>query len=397
MHKHSLAVLVLCAVSAPALAVYPVTVDSSVPITTQVVPQLSTANATLGSLLATSNAIGGAVNEGNDKIAAMIQESTTNQQQYASYMQQAQNLEHARQSFTVPDSICSESASGQAAQVAGTAAAAQSTLAAGKGVSDSAISQLLNDPAPAPEQDLFQTTSVHAKYCSASDEQAYGSALCQGTSDLPGGDTDIRSVLSGAGPEGKTPDLTFSQDQTDAAMMYLKNTTGLDVSKQLTKGEVKSETGRQYVGMMAQYQAMQSAARQPELELIAGSTANAATKDALTETLSTPSAKSYYDATASAEAKRTGEMSQREYEAFEVGRRYANTDYLTDLQAMQGDNLTRESIRIQNLQNWLLLGIRQQLQEQAVISGQQLALASAAWYGPRLQQKLQQVNAGTTR
>jgi hypothetical protein len=397
MQKHFLVTAILCAVTSPALAVYPVTVDSSIPITTQVVPQLSAANATLGGILSINTSIGGAVTEGTDKIAAMIQESATNQQQYSSYAQEAQNLEHARQSFTVPDSICSESASGQAAQVTGTAVSAQSSLSAGHGVSDSAISKILSDPAPAPEQDLFRSATVHARYCTASEEQAYGDGICSGTSDLPGGDTDIQSVLYGAGPEGKTPDLTFSQDQNDAAMMYLKNTTRLDVSKQLSKGEVKSESGKQYVGMMAQYQAMQSAAQQPELELIAGSKPNAATKEALAETLTSSSAKTYYDATASSEAKRTGEMSQREYETFEVGRRYANTDYLTDLQAMQGDNLTRESIRVQNLQNWLLLGIRQQLQEQAVINGQQLALESARYYGPRLQKQLQQVNAGAVR
>ena len=44
---------------------------------------------------------------------------------------------------------------------------------------------------------------------------------------------------------------------------------------------------------------------------------------------------------ASPEAKARGYMSTREFEAFEAGRRYANTAYLVDLQEMQGDNLLR--------------------------------------------------------
>ena len=55
-------------------------------------------------------------------------------------------------------------------------------------------------------------------------------------------------------------------------------------------------------------------------------------------------AESYYQKIASAEAKRTGTMSAREFEYFEVGRRYANTEYQADLQNMTGDNLVREQI-----------------------------------------------------
>lgn len=64
---------------------------------------------------------------------------------------------------------------------------------------------------------------------------------------------------------------------------------------------------------------------------------------------------------------------------------------------MDGDNLMRESIRVQSLQNALLLGIKQQLQENAILSGQQLSLSSAQYYEPRLAQKLQQAAAGATR
>lgn len=394
MRKTLIATLLLGGLATPVLA-QNVYVTGSRPVDSEIMPALGTTNSTLGSILSTNTQIGGAVTTGTDKIAAMIQESITNQQQYSSYAQESQNLEHARQSYTVPASVCSDSASGQAAQIAGQAAAKQSALAGGGGIKSSDIKKAFTEPAPPPEQDQYAAADNHGNYCSAKDQKAYGE-LCKPT-DMPGGDTQISSVLTGAGPEGKAPDLTFSQDQTDAAMQYMKNSSLRVVSKQLQKGEVKTDSGKQYVGLMAQYDALQSAAEQPQLENIANSQPNDATKDVLAEDLQTPSAKAYYDDTASAEAKRTGKMSQREFEAFEVGRRYASTDYLTDLGELQGDNLLRESIKIQNLQNWLILGLKQQIQEQSIILGQQLSLRAADTYGPQLQDKLQQVTAGAMR
>ncbi len=57
----------------------------------------------------------------------------------------------------------------------------------------------------------------------------------------------------------------------------------------------------------------------------------------------------------------------------------------------------REAIRIQNLQNWLLFGIKQQLQESNIINGQQLGLSAAQEFRPLLQQKRQQISAGVSR
>lgn len=374
----------------------PVEVTSSVPISTQVVPQLGAANTTLTGILATNQQIGGAISAGNDKIASMIQQSTENMQQYSTYAQQVENLERARRSYTVPSSICSESASGQASQIARQASSKQASLAKGGGVTNSAIKKVLNSKSEAPEKDLFTTASIHASYCTQEDVDAWGE-LCSGVSDLPGGDKEIRSLLSGAGAEDKVPDLTFSQEQTDAAMMYLKNSSRRNVGRSLKKGEVKTDSGRQYIGMMTEHAAIQSAAEQPQLAMVAASQPNEATKAVLAEALQTPSSKAWFEQNASAEAKRTGMMSLREFESFEVNRRYANTDYLTDLQEMEGDNLMRESIRVQSLQNALLLGIKQQLQENAIISGQQLSLSSAQYYQPRLDEKLQQAAAGAIR
>ncbi|MNJ66198.1 hypothetical protein D3C77_622560 [compost metagenome] len=77
-------------------------------------------------------------------------------------------------------------------------------------------------------------------------------------------------------------------------------------------------------------------------------------------------------------------MSAREFEYFEVGRRYANTEYQTDLQALSGENLQREQIRIASLNNWLMLGIKDELQKANILSGQLLASAAREEYGPIL-------------
>lgn len=90
-------------------------------------------------------------------------------------------------------------------------------------------------------------------------------------------------------------------------------------------------------------------------------------------------------------------MSAREFESFEVGRRYANTDYQEDLQAMDGDNLMRELIRVQSLSNYLQLGIKNQLRESNIIAGQQLALAADREYRPQLQALMQEISGGVAK
>jgi hypothetical protein len=141
---------------------------------------------------------------------------------------------------------------------------------------------------------------------------------------------------------------------------------------------------------------MQSAAMQPQLEMVAASQPQDATRDALTEARQSPSAESYFQQMASDQAKQTGTMSEREFEAFEVGRRYANTAWVTDLQAMDGDNLTREVARQLAASNWLALGIKNELRQANILSGQQLALAAKAEYAPQLQALSSQMSAGVS-
>lgn len=380
-----------------AYAVWPVTVDASIPITTQVMPALVTMNATLADILTTEKMIGTAIVQASDKEVSAITESARVQREAEIFGRQSESLERARKSFTVPDSICSESASGVAAAVGKVTRSGASKLSGGGGVSNSVVQKALDSLPVASQQGAYRSAAMHATYCTEDESKRYGGTdLCPSVSSLPGGDIEMRSLLDGAGAVGKAPDLTFTQAQVDAAMAYMKNSAKHDAGRAPGKGEIQSATGREYQGRMTQYQAIQSAAAQPQLDIIAASQSNPASRDALREALQSPSAAEYFAATASPEAQRTMQVSEREFEAFEVGRRYANTSYEADLQQMDGDNLVRELIRVQSLGNWLQLGTKNELRQASIIAGQQLALAADAKYSPLFQDMSAKMAAGVS-
>lgn len=394
--RRLLAACVLAALAPKALA-YPVEVITSAPTEQLVVPALKTMQATLAEILSAEKETGTAVVQSSDKTTTAITEAARTQREAENFNRQADRLEKARAAYTVPDSICSESASGSAAQVSQATRAAASKLAGGSGVSSAVVRETLASLPTSPRQGGYRSALIHAGYCTAEEAKLYGgTGLCPGVSELPGGDTEARSLYDGAGPAGKDPELTFTQAQTDAAMAYVNNSAKLDAGRTPGKGEIQTATGQEYQGLLTQYKAMQSAAMQPQLDMVAASQPQDATQAALTEARQAPSAESYFQQTASAQAKQTGTMSEREFEAFEVGRRYANTAWVTDLQGMDGDNLAREMARQQSLANWLALGIKNELRQANIISGQQLALAAKNEYAPQLQALSSQMSAGVS-
>lgn len=390
-----LAACVLAGLSSPARA-YPVEVTSSIPAQ-GISTQIGTMQATLAEILAAETETGTAVVQSADKTATAITEAARTQREAENFNRQTDRLEKARASYRVPDSVCSESASGTAAQVGQATRAASSKLAGGGGVSSAAVRETLASLPTTPRQGGYRSALIHAAYCTAEEAKLYGgTGLCPSVSSLPGGDTGARSLYDGAGAVGKDPELTFTQAQTDAAMAYVNNTAKLDAGRTPGRGEIQTATGQEYQGLLTQYKAMQSAAMQPQLDMVAASQPQEATRAALTEARQAPSAESYFQQTASAQAKQTGTMSEREFESFEVGRRYANTAWVTDLQAMDGDNLAREMARQQSLANWLALGIKNELRQANIINGQQLALSAKNEYAPQLQALSTQMSAGVS-
>jgi len=380
-------------VSTPAFAVCDGCVTAAVTaMNTAVTGAVSAMNASVSQLLYN---IGMAINQNGNKVASTVEAASRAQREFDLDQEKNRRLEDARQRYQVPDNICSESGSGGATQVGSWASSAKGKIRPGGGsaIANAAIAQAINSPPPAPEVDSSRAAKIHARYCDADDYSAYGGAkACPSVSSImPGADKRVDSVLIGAGPNGKNPDLTFSQDQTDVARMYTQNSIRRSIAPQLRKGEADTVAGSQYVGLMNQYNAIISAASDPQDRLVANSQPNPATKDLLSESLQSPSAAVFYNQVASSQAKATGMMSAREFEAFEVGRRYANTAYQADLQAMSGDNLIREQIRVATLNNWLMLGLKNEISSGNVINGQILASLARQEYEPILSQKYRAV------
>ena len=365
---------------------------ASLTITSSITASITAMNSAVSELLYN---LGLAINQNGAKTASTIETTGRAQREFDVVQEKNRRLEDARQRYQVPDSICGESGSGGAMQVAAAAGSVKGGLRPGGGaaIANSAVAQAINSPPAAPEVDSSRAARVHAQYCDADDFAAYGGArACPAVSGtMPGADKRVDSVLSGAGPGGKTPDLTFTPAQTDAARMYTQNAIRRSIAPQLRKGEADTVAGSQYVGLMNQYNAIISAAADPQDQRIADSQPNPATRDLLADALQAPSAASYYNQVASTQARAGGLMSAREFNAFEVGRRYANTAYQSDLQAMSGDNLLREQIRVMALNNWLSLGLKNEIERGNIISGQILASLARQEYEPMLAQKYRAV------
>lgn len=393
------ALLAAALYSLPGMATYPVSVVTSTPITSQVVPQMTAINTELAAIETTLAEIATSQAENAAKADAVASQTSQASRSQANFNQQVGMLEAARKSFTLPESICSESPSGVAAETRSTARATASKLSSGSGISNSTVKSRFTSAPPSVATDAYAGSAVHASYCTEADYDAYGgTALCESVGSYPGGDSQVRSLYDGAGSVGKSPDLSFSQDQIDAAQAYLKNTAKPSAGRTLGKGEATTLSGRAYIGLLNEYNALIDSAAEPQQSLIADSTPNEETKEAISEAIEgADSAKSYYEETASSTAQSKGYMSEREYEAFEVGRRYANTEYQTDLQEMDGDNLVREQIRVSSLIAWQLHDLKEQLRKNNVLTGQLLAVTAREAYEPRLQALSAQVSGGVNR
>lgn len=387
----------LCAGTAFPVLAMTVNVNSSVPVTTQILPEMATIQGTLVEILRMQQATGTAITQNADKLATIISQDGQASRQQMIFNNETQRLEEARQSFSVPDSICSDSASGVATESRNAAQADASQLSSGGGVRNPAVRDRFTKTPESVVREAYTSSNIHATYCTAAEYARFGGTdVCPAVSPLPGGDSQVRSLYGGAGPEGQTPAMTWTQEQVDAAMAYMKNTARPSAGRTLGKGDVRTLTGRAYIGLQNEFNGIIDAGSEPQLSLIADQRLNEATKEALKETLQSPSAAAYFDRTASPEAKAKGYMSQREFEHFEAGRRYANTAYNTDLQEMQGDNLTRELIRTTALMNWQLNDLKEQLRKGNLLAGMQLGIVARQAYAPRLAALENEINQGAS-
>lgn len=382
-------------VSANSYAAYPVTVTASAPM-----QQFISAHWTpfVANLQVTLNNLGAAINSNAQQVTSAIESSSESERNLAVKQAANERLYQARKATRVPPSICVESASGGASLASAEATRNRTSIEGGGGGAslgtlNEASNQLVNGPAQPTDIAALQTANSTSEFCSPADAASYeGTSICPTVNnDMPAADKRIASVLVGAGPYGKTDDGTFTQEQADIARLYVKNATRRNVAPQLKKGEATTSAGKTYIGTQTQYQSIVSAAEQPAIKAIADRMPVPGTKQFISDALETPSAQSYWDATASDTAKDTGTVSYYELEKFEVGRRYGNIAYAQDLQAMSGDNLIRELIRVESLNAHINLGLKHQLEQLGIIAGQQLASTARAEYEPILNAQLKQV------
>lgn len=380
-------------VSDPLTEVNTTTIAANTGSTTSAVTAMNT---NLGQLL---NRIGSSIDSGNNKVANAVTETGTQQRNFDTMLARDQNIYAAQQSHQTPTTLCASA--GAAGMVSAAQGSWEDAVAAQNGsasYSNAAVQRAVNGPTAPTDVDRARTSAIHATYCSSKDYAAYGGTdACPAVSQMPGADEQVSSLLGGAGPVGTPPSLTFSPAQVTAAAAYNKNLTDPSVGRQLSKGEARTQAGIQYIGIQTQYKAVQSAAAWPALQAAADRMPNPSTGPLIQQALAVSSAAAFYNRTASATAKSTGYMSRAELEAFEVGRRYANPDYESDLAGMSGDELARENIRVNAMNAYLLGEIRTELEQNNLIAGAQLASAARTEYGQKLTDTYAQVAASLAR
>ncbi|ELK3332165.1 conjugal transfer protein TraW, partial [Salmonella enterica] len=118
MHRKHLLAALIAAISGATIQAqaYTVTVVESRPVTTQILPEMAAIQGVLGEILAMQTATGTAINQNSEKLATVIAQDGQATRQQMIFGNETQRLEDARQSYSVPDSICSESASGIATE-----------------------------------------------------------------------------------------------------------------------------------------------------------------------------------------------------------------------------------------------------------------------------------------
>ncbi|MFM0827212.1 conjugal transfer protein TraW [Klebsiella oxytoca] len=170
--KRSVMAVSILAFSVQSAFAYTVNVNSSIPISTQVMPALSTANGLLGNIQATLINIGTAISQQGDRQAALMQQVAETNRQFEVEQKRNDRLLQAQDKYRVPDDICAQSIGGGAAGVSSAAAGGQRTLGSASSAKD--VKAIFEVPARATDVDASSTAEVHSQYCDSSDYAAFG-------------------------------------------------------------------------------------------------------------------------------------------------------------------------------------------------------------------------------
>ncbi|WP_017772219.1 conjugal transfer protein TraW [Paraburkholderia kururiensis] len=258
------------------------------------------------------------------KISNAVTQASDSQREMALEVQRQQEMDQVARETELPIDPCATSSSNYAVQaVSGAASASSSLRPGGAHVSYPPLDKALNSPAPSVEASRRASASIHAdNYCTPLELQL-GYPGCK-ASQLPDGDADVDSIFIGAGLPGKSVDLTFAQQQQDAARAYARMSIDPQPPESINKAEAGTEAGKLYIAMQKAYQANMSSAIKPINDLIGSRQPFAGSAQLIQDIKQSDAAAQYFNATASSVAKSTGTMSLAELEDFEAGRRWRN-------------------------------------------------------------------------
>ncbi|APR34324.1 hypothetical protein BTO02_01665 [Paraburkholderia sp. SOS3] len=258
------------------------------------------------------------------KVSNAVTQASDSQREMALEVQRQQEMDQVARETELPLDPCATSSSNYALQaVRGAASASSSLRPGGSHVGYTPLDKALNSPAPSVEASRRASASIHAdNYCTPLELQL-GYPGCK-PSTMPDADADVDTVLIGAGMPGKSADLTFTQQQQDAARAYARMSIDPQPPESINKAEAGTETGKLYIAMQKAYQANMSSAIKPINDLISSRQPFKGSDQLIQDLKQSDAAAQYFNATASSVAKSTGTMSLAELEDFEAGRRWRN-------------------------------------------------------------------------
>ncbi|MBC8641600.1 conjugal transfer protein TraW [Caballeronia sp. EK] len=366
---------------------------------TSITSALGAGFASLSTLLTTINGNIGGV--GAKTASSMIQAANT-QREMGIEIQRQQEQDRIARETELPIDPCSTSGSNYANQAIRGAGATSSSYRRGGGsgtasVSSSVLGHALSDAAPSAEASRRASTAIHQqKYCSAL-EVRLGYPGC-GSSSMPDADAQAESIFTGAGQAGKTPDLTFTKDQEEAARAYTRLSLDPQPPENISRAEAATESGKLYIAMQKAYQANMSAAEKAQNDETASHMPFANSASLIEQIKQSDAAAQYFNATASNVAKSTGQMSLAELLDFEAGRRWRNPYWVIEQSAVSDPTkLQREQLMTTAFIAELQYENLKTNKFNSVVLGQILASLTRSNDRPAIESQLQRVRATNAR
>lgn len=332
------------------------------------------------------------------KISDSVTQASNSQREMALEVQRQQEMDQVARETELPIDPCSTSGSNYALQaVRGAAVTSSSFRRGGSQISYAPLNHALNDPIPPVEASRRASTAIHNdNYCSATEIQL-GYAGCK-SSTMPDADADVDSLFVGAGLPGKDIDLTFTQQQQDAARAYARMSIDPQPPENINKAEANTEVGKLYIAMQKAYQANMSGALKPLNDEIASHAPFAGSAQLVADIKQSDAAAQYFNSTASAVAKSTGTMSLAELEDFEAGRRWRNPFWTIEFGAIADPTkLSRESLFTQAFMADMLHEQVRLLRQNNILLGQLLASNERGSDRSAVETQLQRVRATNAR